>query len=74
MMVIRFLERLFILAEGRIGLNTSKVFAVAFMAGFMYSALCLDGDHWVKAIFSAVVCGLLATFFMTLTVLIEEEE
>lgn len=66
-------QKLFVLAEDHIGLNISKVLAVANIAGFMYSVVQLDGDRWITAICCVVMFGVLAAFFMTMVVMIEDD-
>lgn len=70
---LNVLQRLFVLTEDHVGLNISKVLAVANIAGFMYSVVQLDGDRWVTAICCVVMFGVLAAFFMTMVVMIEDD-
>jgi hypothetical protein len=67
--ICRFLR----LVDRNVALNASKVFTVAFIAGFMFSVACLDSDHWMMAVMCTAVCMLGGTFSMFCHAILESE-
>ena len=70
--IIKILVKLFKLIEGRLSQNFCKVFAVANIAGFLFSVACVEGPYTWRAIFCGIVCLLLACFFGSMNALYEE--
>ena len=70
--IIKVLIKLFTLIEGRIPQNICKVFAVANIAGFLFSIACVEGPYTFRAIFFGIVCLLLACFFGSMALMYEE--
>lgn len=70
--LIKILETLFTLIEGRLSQNFCKVFAVATIVGVFFSALCVDGPYAGRAVFFGFVCLLLACFFGSMVMMYEE--
>ena len=70
--IIKILVKLFKLIEGRLSQNICKVFAVANIAGLLFSIACLEGPYMVRAIFCGTVCLLLACFFGSMAMMYEE--
>ena len=70
--IIRILVTLFTLIEGRLSQNFCKVFAVANIAGFLFSVACVEGPYMWRAIFFGIVCLMLACFFGSMVMLYEE--
>lgn len=70
--IIRVLIKLFTLIEGRLTQNICKVFAVANIAGFLFSIACVEGPYTFRAIFFGIACLLLACFFGSMVMLYEE--
>lgn len=71
-MILNALIKLFTLIEGRIPQNICKVFCVAFIAGTVLSVACLEGPYLWRAVFSGIVCLLMACFFGCMAALYEE--
>lgn len=70
--LIKILETLFTLIEGRLTQNICKVFAVANIAGFLFSVACVEGPYMWKAIFCGIVCLVFACFFGSMVMMYEE--
>ena len=70
--VIKVIIKLFTLVEGRIPQNVCKVFAVATIAGFLFSVACVEGPYTARAVAFGLVCLLLACFFGSMTLMYEE--
>ena len=70
--IIRILTKLFKLIEGRLPQNVCKVMGTAFLAGAVFSALCLPGENTARALFCLVVFLLLDCFFWSMSLMYEE--
>ena len=70
--IIRVLTVLFKLIEGRLPQNVCKVMGTAFLAGAVFSAMCLPGENTARALFCMVVCLLLDCFFWSMAMMYEE--
>lgn len=70
--IIKVLVKLFTLIEGRLSQNFCKVFAVANIAGFLFSVACVEGSCMWRAIFCGIVCLVFACFFESMVMLYEE--
>lgn len=71
-LLIKIFSKLFVLVEGRLSQNFCKVFAVANIAGFLFSVACLEGPYTWRAIFCGIVCLVFACFFGSMVMLYEE--
>lgn len=71
-LLIKVFIKLFTLIEGRFSQNFCKVFAVANIAGFLFSIACVEGPYTFRAIFFGIACLLLACFFGSMVMLYEE--
>ena len=71
-LLIKVFTTLFTLIEGRLTQNICKVFAVANIAGLLFSIACLEGPYMVRAIFCGAVCLMLACFFGSMVMMYEE--
>ena len=69
---IKILIKTFKLIDGRISQNVCKVFAVANIAGFLFSVACVEGPYTWRAIFCGIVCLVFACFFGSMVMLYEE--
>lgn len=70
--IIKVLIKLFTLIECRISQNICKVFAVANIAGFLFSVTCVEGPYMWRAILCGLTCLLLACFFGSMALMYEE--
>lgn len=70
--LIKILETLFTLIEGRLSQNFCKVFVVANIAGFLFSVACVEGPYMWRAIFCGIVCLVFACFFGSMVMMYEE--
>ena len=70
--IIRILTKLFKLIEGRLPQNVCKVMGTAFLAGAVFSAMCLPGAYTVRALFCLAVFLLLDCFFWSMAMMYEE--
>ena len=71
-LLIKIFSKLFTLIEGRLSQNICKVFAVANIAGFLFSVACVEGPYMWRAIFCGMVCLMLACFFGSMAMMYEE--
>lgn len=71
-LLIKVFTTLFTLIEGRLSQNICKVFAVANIAGFLFSVACVEGPYMWRAIFFGIVCLMLACFFGSMVMMYEE--
>ena len=71
-LLIKVFTTLFTLIEGRLSQNFCKVFAVANIAGFLFSVACVEGPYMWRAIFCGIVCLVFACFFGSMVMLYEE--
>lgn len=67
------LRRFLRLVDYNFALNMSKVFTVAFIAGFMFGVACLDSDSWFRAVIWTAICLLGGTFSMFCYAILESE-
>lgn len=70
--IIKVLVKLFTLIEGRLSQNFCKVFAVANIAGFLFSVACVEGPYMWRAILCGLTCLLLTCFFWSMAMMYEE--
>ena len=71
-LLIKVITTLFTLIEGRLSQNICKVFAVANIAGFLFSVACVEGPYMWRAIFCGIVCLVFACFFGSMALMYEE--
>ena len=71
-LLIKIFSKLFTLIEGRLSQNFCKVFAVANIAGFLFSVACVEGPYMWRAIFFGIVCLMLTCFFGSMAAMYEE--
>ena len=72
--LIKILETLFTLIEGRIPENVCRVMCTANIAGVIFSAACLEGPYTLRAFVAFIVFALLACFFGSMMMLYHEAE
>ena len=71
-LLIKVFTTLFTLIEGRLSQNFCKVFAVANIAGFLFSVACMEGPYMWRSILCGLTCLLLACFFGSMAMMYEE--